>query len=405
MALAPSGSSLTNRRRHARYPTSSRPWHLPLRLLRPPQWPTYPPDAKRTRPRQATLAEGDLVLSKVYWHSPSGTAELSGSERAWLRHLALGPAHAAWDLTTNYRNFERAAFIMSFLQPEDNRGLDGEHYLFSSYRKAAAQNKANYDAIHADWRSAVTDYSDIDSFLQSLALAIQGSYQDLVFSVNGHKVNACDINLNTALMVGSEQIQLAAKIHGWCEAHCWVDGPDRGWLAQIMRDGLEQGVYRAGLWYVSRALENMERAEDASDRRWVEQGWETVIAHLESRDDEPIVMSYSVCDQFPNPDIAGIYPAFAYEPDYSYDACTKKQYAEIDASEDAWDKLPEERQWALALDGLKEQRPWAQITPQNLGTVSFGPNVTIYDLLAPDRLVRFDQKFAPVGLLATKGQP
>lgn len=35
--------------------------------------------------------------------------------------------------------------------------------------------------------------------------------------------------------------------------------------------------------------------------------------------------------------------------------------------------------------GLQQRRPWAQITPESLGTVGFGPMVTVYDLISGDR--------------------
>lgn len=53
-------------------------------------------------------------MSRVYFHSPAGTAELRGSEREWLNHLASGPAEAAWGLG-GPSGFERAVEILAMV--------------------------------------------------------------------------------------------------------------------------------------------------------------------------------------------------------------------------------------------------------------------------------------------------
>jgi len=85
-----------------------------------------------------------------------------------------------------------------------------------------------------------------------------------------------DIKLNTALSSGNDAIKLMARLHGQCEVHCYVEGPNRNWLASIMRMGRRLHLYRDN------------------------EGWEAVIALLESNSVEPVVCSYSVCDSFPN---------------------------------------------------------------------------------------------------------
>ncbi len=205
---------------------------------------------------------------------------------------------------------------------------------------------------------------------------------DVIFHVAGHEMNVSNVNLNTALVAGSPPVQLAAKIHGWCESHCWVDGPDREWMAGIIDAGLTTGIYRRRL--------HDERA----------QGWEDVQALLRARDDEPVVLSYSVGDGFPNRDIARVLPTGATRPkDWAeYDTWPEEQQRAWNeacaAADERWGAMSHEAQWAAAMDGLTERRPWAQLTPDNLADVGFGSFVTVYDLIAADRDERVTAAFA-----------
>lgn len=211
--------------------------------------------------------------------------------------------------------------------------------------------------------------------------------QGLPLEVAGAELHSNNVELNTALAVGNEPLALAAKIHGWCESHCWVDGPDRNWLADIIDAGLEAGLYRRGIWY--------EPAPGA-ERKWSSQGWESVTELLRSRDDGPVVLSYSVCDQFPNSHIAGWKPPFdeAWKPDWAeggglaeWEAMSAEEKGEHqrDSRHDEWYDLSGEQQWAMAMDGLRRERPWAQLGPDTLRDITFHLPVTIFDLFAPDR--------------------
>jgi hypothetical protein len=50
-----------------------------------------------------------------------------------------------------------------------------------------------------------------------------------------------------------------------------------------------------------------------------------------------------------------------------------------------WYELPTDERWRLGMAGLYWERPWAQLTPDTLAEVMFGPPVTVWDLFAPDR--------------------
>jgi len=248
-------------------------------------------------------------MSRVYFDSPSGEAELLGAERGWLRHLAMGPARTAWDVN----DFDRACEVMEMvLETSDS-------YLHDYWRSAAAQNALNMDA--ADFRPET--YHSIRQFVDALAVALRVVGVEL--EVAGIRLHSYDLDLNTALLAGSDPVRLAAKIQGWCESHAWVDGPDRNWMADIIDDALTAGLYRTGM------------------------GWDQVVALLRSRDDEPVVLSYSVTDSFPH--------------------------------------LPgdtDEERWQVSFAALQSS-PWLQMSPESLGEQYFGRPVTVYDVLAGDR--------------------
>ncbi len=84
------------------------------------------------------------------------------------------------------------------------------------------------------------------------------------FQVAGQNLDGFSVSLNTALVAGSDVIALAAKIHGSCEQHGWVDAADRKWLADLIDEGLRHSIYRKGIWY--------QPGPDA-ERQWSDQGW------------------------------------------------------------------------------------------------------------------------------------
>lgn len=280
-------------------------------------------------------------MSRVYFTTPTRRAELYGSERAWLRRLAVAHAATAWDLGGAF-GFERAREVLAWVPEPADRGF-GEGYLHRMLRETQPRD---YEAQHRLTR-ALHD-----------ALTGPGG---LKLTVAGVELNSGDVALNTALAAGSDPVRLAAKITGWCEVHAYIEGGDRAWVAGIIEEGLASGLYRRGL---------MTRDHPDGEPRRQEQGWGDVLALLRDRDDEPVVLWYSVTDGFPNPDVAGF---------------------ELPQDEDGdddlapWDALSGAERWGLATAGLRRERPWCRIAPGTLATCSFGPMVTVYDLFAPDR--------------------
>jgi hypothetical protein len=164
-------------------------------------------------------------------------------------------------------------------------------------------------------------------FTESLKCALSVMMGE-VFRVEGKPVNLFSAQLNTALNIGGDEVKLMARLHGQCEIHCYVEGANRDWLAGIIERGIKIGLFR--------------EAED-----W-ETGWSNVITLLRSRNDCPVVTSFSVCEQFPNPGVAD----------------WEAPVVDGEKNWDAWYDLPSEKQWELSLQGLRAQ-PSLEMKPDN----------------------------------------
>ncbi len=309
-------------------------------------------------------------MSRVYFHSPHGKAELAGSERAWLTHVGAGPSVAAWDLRSPGSPAWDRAYDLLDMSPEPPAGEYGANYLHEQMRAAKAADE-DYRRACERWNSAgmpgglLAGHPQFDpdpghALIRSLETALR--VNGLPLQVAGHALRTADVDMNTAVVAGSDVVALAAKLGSLAGQHLWVDGPDRGWLADLMDEGLQVGIFRRTMRYASTPSGPLDKV--------AVQGWEQVQALLRARDDGPVVTSDSSDEHFPNPGIA------AAEPD-------------------AWYELSDELQWATAMRGLRLQRPWARLAPDTLREPVFGPvPLTVYDLLAPDRDDRVRRAFA-----------
>lgn len=313
-------------------------------------------------------------MSRLYFSSPSGEAELGGAEYHWLRQLAYRPGISAWDLD----DFDRAAEIMALLTPERNT-----RHLFDEFDKASAQEQRNKE-LWAEWERMprprphpLTDYEPQRQFVQTLRTSMRVNSHAM--TIAGVGLRTGDVELNTALAAGSDPVRLAAKLACWADRFPFVEGSDRAWMAGIIEQGLKSGMYRHTL-----------NGHDL--------GWQGVVEFLRSRDDEPVVLHYSVEDSFPSRSVAD-WTAPQMPEDWVPEwARNEEGRAEWDAEErfdvrssywdehvsDLWYALPEAERWERSLAGLREKRPWIRLYP-DLAHYTFHLGVNVYDLFAPDR--------------------
>lgn len=204
-------------------------------------------------------------MSRLYFASPSGAeAELAGPERAYLRHIAQGPAAHAFDLTGSASAaWERCQEIVALLP------------------KRCYIHEGVEQAVNAG--AAPNRFQLQDQAVDSLRIYLFGWSDGANFLVAGHDIAVGDTIVNTALAAGSAPVQLATKLSGW--PWCLIEGKDRRWVADIIDAGLDRGIFRHALRY-----------RDGESR---DMGWHQVAAFLRSRDDEPVVTSHSTGDDFP----------------------------------------------------------------------------------------------------------
>lgn len=226
-------------------------------------------------------------MSRIYFHSPSGTAELRGSERAYMSNLCNDMLLSSLRLV----QFPNAAWLKPMIPAE------------SSLHRC---NPAHFTNL------AVTYLCTMNPLI-----------------VDSKTINTFSVALNTACVIGNDAMRLLARLHGQCEIHCYVKGPNRLWLASLMRNGRTSGLYR----------------ED--------QGWESVIELLESRDDETVVCSYSVTNLFPNRELIS------------------------EGEADLFDKLSLKEQFALCLSHIPVT---LELTPEDFSTYYFDEGYSGFDI-------------------------
>lgn len=256
-------------------------------------------------------------MSAIYFHSPSAEMRLHGAERAYLgsltHKLALGLLDVGGHGTAN----------------QLNRFVSTSHYL------------AQMDPKAPMW-------------IQSYETAFRVGMTSGLITWCGHEIDPFIVALNTALMVGNDQIKLAARLHGQCEIHVWIEGEDRQWLAGIISKGVETGIYRK------------------------EMGWEAIVEFLEDRNDEPVITHYSVCDSAINP--ANVLDS--EKPQISIAAGNTDDTS--DSLYDWWNTLTNEQQWEKSMAYHRTVSPQLSPGRWDYPDYHFTEGVTVFDLLAKD---------------------
>jgi hypothetical protein len=171
--------------------------------------------------------------------------------------------------------------------------------------------------------------------------------EDELFQVDGQPVDNFCLTLNTAIALGSDSICLAARLHAQCEIHAYVEGPNRAWLADLIQQSLDLGIFREGM------------------------RWDEVQELLRADDTSPVVTySSSTGESFPNANVANWTPPVV----------------EGEADWDAWYDLLAADQWRLAMPGLrlKSAKDELELRPDQLRAV-FGHGKSLFDVFKEKR--------------------
>ena len=242
-------------------------------------------------------------MSRVYFHTKESEAKIHGSERHYMAFLVNNLTYGF--LETMTRTWGKA-------EPEILQNLPDEHYL--------------RDCAHSEHFS--------ERFKIYLVVGMSGD--SLVF--HDKEISPFTLCLNTAMIAGSDPIRLCARIYGQGEIHCYVMPENFEWFAHIIEQGRKLNIFRSDV------------------------GWESVLDLIKRTKDSPIVLSYSVCDGFPN----------------SYVADWKD-----DHDGDDWYDLPRNQRWDLAMKGLLKQNETSclEMTPGYWEDFHFGNGLTAFDFL------------------------
>jgi hypothetical protein len=115
---------------------------------------------------------------------------------------------------------------------------------------------------------------------------------------------------NACLKYGPDALRLVARLAAQAEIWCWVDGPNRSWLARLIGEGLEAGYFRPSM------------------------GWEAARALLLQSEEAPVFVSTSVTGRMP---------------------CTVLAVRAGDVLGEELEELPPYEQWALAEAYLRRE--------------------------------------------------
>ena len=168
------------------------------------------------------------------------------------------------------------------------------------------------------------------------------------FDFGGRPWNGWHLILNTSIALGSDALRFLTRMHAQCEIHGWIAGEHRAWLADLVQQMIDDKIVRP-------EVPSTYRPEVPFST-----GWRALVAALRRTAEHPVVMSYSVCEQFPR-------SSLWHEP----------PIAEENDIAEAFDDLSEAEQWTACMPSIAH----VQITPENLRTQGFGDGLSALDFM------------------------
>lgn len=283
------------------------------------------------------------------------------------------------------RGTERAHF--SLLTEEIAKGAIGLVHAYGDRRSALYESFRPFINPEGALHSATED--QFDAVLGWSLTALPTSTRPSVFAWKGQPIAVRALLINTVLAAGSDPLRLAMRINYTCENHGYVQGFHRGWMADIIQEGLDENVYRRGYWDHQdadaglKSIVGIDVPEEGYQPLFRSFGWQPLIGMLRSSSKGAVVMSYSGGDGFPNPFVGDWMPSWPEGVAQTWNALTEDQQKIRTDRSESWEDLPSRKQWEFSLRGLKE-RAQPAITPQNLRTYRFYHEISLLDLLYGD---------------------
>jgi hypothetical protein len=210
-----------------------------------------------------------------------------------------------------------------------------------------------------------------------------------VFAWKGQEIQMSSLIWNTVLAAGSDPLRLGVKIHCTCEHYGYFMGFHRRWFADLIDEGLEEGLFRKGYFRNRNPLHDLARMSgqvvpEAAQEVFVSQGWVELAARLREENQGPVVMSFSGSDSFPNSTIGSWMPPWPDGVPRRWDELTEAQQKERASRSEDWDYQSFEKQWSLSVKGLKAQTWNKPIDPKTLRPWRFGHEISLLDLMNQD---------------------
>jgi hypothetical protein len=298
-------------------------------------------------------------MSSILFHFPDGdTLQIAGSERA---HFGI-------------------------LAEDFSRGMLG----LAAITKSALPERLQPFINPAGRMGTIDPQTKQWDHVLSLCVSTMGfSGEPDVFTWKGQGIRMSSLIWNTMLAAGSDPMRLGVKIHCTCEHHGYLMGFHRKWFADIIDEGLEEGLFRKGYWRSKNPLQDLGlETEDAvletSKAVYISQGWVELSAKLREENVGPVVMSFSGGDSFPNPEIGAWMPTWPEGTPRKWDALTPAQRAERSDQQEQWGYLSFDKRWAMSVKGIKNQSGNKPIDPKTLRAYRFTHEISLLDLINQD---------------------